>query len=96
MKLLARRGDSQDFDDNSSLLVSGRLQSIDAIGIAMFLEEAFGINFAETGLIRSQWIAFKPFLSLLPHQRDLRLSPSNLTSLYRLRYRMNFSRRSLH
>jgi acyl carrier protein len=49
MKLLARRGDSQDVGDDSSLLISGRLQSIDAVEIAMFLEEAFGINFAETG-----------------------------------------------
>ena len=49
MELLARRGDSQDFSDNSSLLVSGRLQSIDAVEIAVFLEDAFGINFAETG-----------------------------------------------
>jgi len=49
MELLARRGDSQDFSDNSSLLVSWRLQSIDAVEIAVFLEEVFGINFAETG-----------------------------------------------
>ena len=50
MELLARRGDdAQDLTDNASLLVSGRLQSIDAVQIALFLEEAFGINFAETG-----------------------------------------------
>jgi acyl carrier protein len=49
MGLLARRGDSQDFNDNTSLLASGRLQSIDAVEVAVFLEETFGINFAETG-----------------------------------------------
>ena len=50
LELLARRGDhAQDLNDNTSLLVSGRLQSIDAVEIALFLEDAFGINFAETG-----------------------------------------------
>jgi acyl carrier protein len=50
MDLLARRGDDgQDLTDNASLLISGRLQSIDAVEIALFLEEAFNVNFAETG-----------------------------------------------
>jgi acyl carrier protein len=47
--LLARRGDSEAFGDSTSLLGSGRLQSIDAVEIAMFLEGSFGINFADIG-----------------------------------------------
>jgi acyl carrier protein len=49
MQLLARRGDAQHFSDITSLIVSGRLQSIDAVEIAVFLEQTFGIDFAEIG-----------------------------------------------
>ncbi|MGC2446455.1 MAG: acyl carrier protein [Candidatus Sulfotelmatobacter sp.] len=48
-KLLARKGDTHPFDDEASLIFSGRLQSIDAIDLAVFLEETFGVDFAEMG-----------------------------------------------
>jgi acyl carrier protein len=47
--LLANKGDSQPFADGESLLLSGRLQSIDAVEIVVFLEEKFAIDFAEIG-----------------------------------------------
>lgn len=47
--LLARKGDRQPFSDEASLFLSGRLQSVDAIELAVLLEEAFGIDFASTG-----------------------------------------------
>jgi acyl carrier protein len=48
-KLLDRKSDTQPFADDSSLLLSGRLQSIDAVALAVFLEEKFGIDFADLG-----------------------------------------------
>jgi acyl carrier protein len=36
------------------LLLSGRLQSIDAVEIVVFLEENFGIDFAQIGFDRDQ------------------------------------------
>jgi acyl carrier protein len=48
-KLLDRKSDTQSFADDSSLLLSGRLQSIDAVALAVFLEEKFGVDFAELG-----------------------------------------------
>ena len=48
-KLLERKTDTQPFADDSSLLLSGRLQSIDAVALAVFLEEKFGIDFADLG-----------------------------------------------
>jgi acyl carrier protein len=48
-KLLDRKTDTQPFADDTSLLVSGRLQSIDAVALAVFLEEKFGVDFAELG-----------------------------------------------
>jgi acyl carrier protein len=47
--LLARKGDHQPFSDDASLLLSGRLQSVDAVSLAVFLEEKFGVDFAESG-----------------------------------------------
>lgn len=48
-KLLDRKGDTQPFSDDASLLLSGRLQSVDAVSLAVFLEEKFGTDFAEIG-----------------------------------------------
>lgn len=48
-ELLVQKGDAQPFADNASLLLSGRLASIDAVDIVVFLEEKFGVDFAELG-----------------------------------------------
>jgi acyl carrier protein len=48
-ELLLRKGDTQPFSDEASLILSGRLQSVDAVELAVFLEEKFGMDFAETG-----------------------------------------------
>jgi acyl carrier protein len=48
-ELLMQKGDKQPFSDDASLLLSGRLASVDAVEIVVFLEEKFGINFAEIG-----------------------------------------------
>jgi acyl carrier protein len=48
-ELLLQKGDKQPFSDDASLLLSGRLASVDAVEIVVFLEEKFGIDFAEIG-----------------------------------------------
>lgn len=48
-ELLRQKGDKQPFSDDTSLLLSGRLASVDAVETVVFLEEKFGINFAEIG-----------------------------------------------
>jgi acyl carrier protein len=48
-KLLARKGDTEPFAGDGSLLLSGRLQSVEAIELAVFLEEKFGVDFAKLG-----------------------------------------------
>jgi len=53
-KLLTTSGDNRPLADQDSLLVSGRLQSIDAVEIVVFLEENFGIDFAQIGFDREQ------------------------------------------
>jgi acyl carrier protein len=48
-ELLLQKGDKQPFSDDASLLLGGRLASVDAVEIVVFLEEKFGVNFAEIG-----------------------------------------------
>jgi acyl carrier protein len=48
-ELLSRKGDRQAFSDSDSLLLAGRLESVDAVDIVVFLEEKFHIDFAEIG-----------------------------------------------
>jgi acyl carrier protein len=53
-ELLTNSGDNQPLVDQDSLFLSGRLQSIDAVEIVVFLEENFGIDFAQIGFDREQ------------------------------------------
>jgi len=52
--LLTRQEDRRPLTDSGSLLISGRLQSIDAVEIVLFLEERFGVDFADIGFDRDQ------------------------------------------
>jgi acyl carrier protein len=44
--LLRQKGDLEPFADSDSLLLSGWLQSLDALELIVFLEENYGIDFA--------------------------------------------------
>jgi acyl carrier protein len=44
---LMMRGDLAPLNDKDLLFTSGRLNSLDAVEIVMFLEEDYGINFSE-------------------------------------------------
>jgi len=46
-ELLLQKGDKQPFADDTSLLLDGRLASVDAVDIVVFLEEKFGMDFTE-------------------------------------------------
>jgi acyl carrier protein len=48
-ELLEQKGDTKPFTDDASLLISGRLASVDAVDIVVFLEEKFRVDFAEIG-----------------------------------------------
>lgn len=52
-ELLAQKGDNKPFADDTSLLISGRLASVDAVEIVVFLEEKFQVDFAEVGFDQS-------------------------------------------
>ncbi|HEX4036923.1 MAG TPA: hypothetical protein VHX37_02605 [Acidobacteriaceae bacterium] len=52
--LLLRNEDRAPLVNDGSLLVSGRLQSIDTVEIVIFLEENFNIDFSQIGFDRDQ------------------------------------------
>jgi acyl carrier protein len=52
--LLASKGETTEFRDDESLLLSGRLQSIDAVEIALFLEKEYAIDFSVLGFDQAQ------------------------------------------
>jgi acyl carrier protein len=55
-ELLRSKGDGTEIQilDSDSLLLSGRLQSIDAVEIAMFLEQEYRVDFSEVGFDQAQ------------------------------------------
>jgi len=64
-KLLLSKGDRQPFTDSSSFFLSGRLASIDAVELVVFLEEHFGIDFADIGFDESQIDSIEAIQSLV-------------------------------
>ena len=63
--LLTRKGDTHPFDDDASLLLSGRLQSVDAVSLAVFLEEKFGVDFADIGFDQEKMDSVNTICSLI-------------------------------
>jgi acyl carrier protein len=63
--LLISKGDSLPFADHDSLLLSGRLQSIDAVDIVVFLEEEFAIDFARIGFDQEQIDSIEAIYALI-------------------------------
>jgi len=62
--LLARRRDKRPFADDSSLILSGRLSSVEAVEIGVFLEVNFGVDFAEIGFDQARIDTVELILSL--------------------------------
>jgi acyl carrier protein len=65
-ELLLQKGDKQPFSDDASLLLSGRLASVDAVEIVVFLEEKFGVNFAEVGFDQELIDSVDAIAALIP------------------------------
>jgi acyl carrier protein len=63
--LLAGKGDRRTFTDDDSLIFSGRLQSVDAVDVAVFLEENYGVDFAEMGFDQERLDTVNGIVSLI-------------------------------
>jgi len=63
--LLQKAGDEEPFSDTDSLLLSGRLQSIDALELIVFLEKKYGVDFADRPFDQGQIDSVDDVLALL-------------------------------
>jgi acyl carrier protein len=66
--LLNGYGDDEPLSDEDPLLSSGRLQSIDAVEIVMFVEQNFGIDFSQIGFDRDRIDSIKAIHTLIQAQ----------------------------
>jgi acyl carrier protein len=64
-RLLTSKGDTHPFADDASLTFSGRLQSIDAVDLAVFLEKQFGVDFAEMGFDQERLDTLNTIMSMV-------------------------------
>ncbi len=46
---LQKKGDTNPFDDTEKLITGGRLDSLDAVEMVVFLEDEFGVDFSTIG-----------------------------------------------
>ncbi|HEV3276079.1 MAG TPA: acyl carrier protein [Terriglobia bacterium] len=67
--LLSNKGDRSPFEDADSLIVSGRLQSLDAVSIALFLEREYGIDFSRVGFDQTQIDSVDAIVGLIERER---------------------------
>ena len=63
--LLRRKGDQNGFVDSDSLIVTGRLDSVDTIALLLFLEKEYGIDFVERGFDRYELDSVYSIMALL-------------------------------
>lgn len=63
--LLRKKGDAQPFSDSDSLLLSGRLQSLDALELIVFLEENYAFDFADRPFDQGQIDSVDQVVALL-------------------------------
>jgi len=69
VELLRKRGDTAAFSDDESLILSGRLQSIDVLELVLLLEAHFGIDFSERGFDQNQLDSLRDILQLIAEPR---------------------------
>jgi acyl carrier protein len=63
--LLRCKGDQRPFIDSTSLILAGRMESIDAVEIVMFLERRFEVDFAAIGFDQTQLDSVDLILELM-------------------------------
>ena len=64
-ELLRQTGDPDGFADSDSLLMSGRLDSVDTLDLVVFLEEKYGIDFAERGFDKNDLDSLDGIMALI-------------------------------
>ena len=68
--ILKRRGDEESFTDDDSLVTTGRLDSMDVMEIAFFLEENFGLDFKGSGVDQKSVDSINLIMQLIQAQTN--------------------------
>jgi acyl carrier protein len=63
--LLRQTGDRDGFADSDSLVMSGRLDSVDTLDLVLFLEKNYGIDFAERGFDKGDLDSLDSIMALI-------------------------------
>lgn len=75
-RLLADKGDREPLGDTDSLVLSGRLDSVDILQIVVFLEGNYGIDFAEQEFDQEDFDSIAKILELIQLRvPELRATP---------------------
>jgi acyl carrier protein len=64
-RLLADKGDREPLGDSDSLVLSGRLDSVDVLQIVVFLESNYGIDFADQDFDQEDFDSISRILGLI-------------------------------
>ena len=65
VQLLASRGDNEPFEDSDSLVMSGRLNSLEVVEILTFLETTFGYSMDPSEFDLSKFDSLRSIMELL-------------------------------
>lgn len=68
--LLSRREENPEFSDRDSLVISGRVSSVEVIDIAVFLEKRFGIDFSQRPFDQYDFDSIEKIVGLLKKTDD--------------------------
>jgi acyl carrier protein len=68
--LLQQKGTDIRLDDETSLVLSGLLDSVDTIDIVTFLESRYGLDFAEIGFDQDRFDTIASIVQLVESKRD--------------------------
>ena len=63
--LLRQTGDPDGFADSDSLVMSGRLDSVDTLDLVVFLEDKYGIDFAARGFDKNELDSLDGIMALI-------------------------------
>ncbi len=67
--LLAQRGDNYPFEDTDSLVLSGRLESLAVMDLAVFLETTFGVDFSRVEFNQADFDSVDSIVALVARER---------------------------
>lgn len=68
-ELLAEYGETSDFSDDASLLISGIIDSLAVLRIVVFLEQEFGLDLSDQGFDQNDFDSVASIMRLIDDHR---------------------------